>query len=177
LRTDFKRFGLLVAILAVIASVAVMPALAAPDGISSYSVISEAYSWLGVPYKLGGESFSGVDCSGLVRQVYMRASGWQAYYYDRTAEGIRQASTPVWPPEPGDVVIFVDKTTGKATHVGIYIGPSSYGYWDAYFIHAGAYPGKVVEDRLYYSPYYGTGWWYNNYYIYFARYNPDYWIS
>ncbi len=107
----------------------------------------------------------------------MRASGWQAYYYDRTAEGIRQASSSVYPPRPGDVIIFVSKSSGICTHVGIYIQASYNGYWDSYFIHAGATPGQVVEDRLYYSPYYGTGWWYNNFDIYFARYNPDYWIG
>lgn len=154
-------------------SVTVMPVLAAPDRISEQSVISEAHSWLGVPYKWGGESKTGVDCSGLVRQVYMRASEGQAYYYDRTAEGIRKASYPVWPPRPGDVVIFVDKNSGKCTHVGIYLSASSNGYWDSYFIHAGMTPKKVVKDRLYYSSYYGTGWWYRNFDIYFVRYNPD----
>jgi len=155
----------------------VMLASAAPDGISEYAVIKKAYSWLGVSYEYGGESKNGVDCSGLVRQVYMQSNVYQTYYYDRTAEEIRQASYPVWPPRPGDVVIFVDKDSGICTHVGIYIGPSYYGYWDSYFIHAGTLPGEVVEDRLYYSPYYGTGWWYSNFDIYFARYNPDYYIS
>lgn len=154
---------------------------AAPDGISEYAVLQEAYSWIGVPYQYGGESKSGVDCSGLVRQVYMRASGWQAYYYDRTAEGIRQTSSSVYPPRPGDIIIFVSKSSGVCTHVGIYITASANGYWDAYFIHAiyqigSAYPQKVVEDRLYYSPY-GTGIWYEYFNIYFARYNPDYWIA
>lgn len=150
---------------------------AAPNRIPEWSVISEAYSWLGVPYKYGGESQSGVDCSGLVRQVYMRASEWRAYYFDRTAEGIRQASYPVWPPKPGDVIIFLQKNNHWCTHVGIYIGvPFSNGYWDCYFIHAGYTPGKVVLDRLYHSPYYGNGWFYRNFDIYFARYDPDYWI-
>lgn len=163
------------------ASVLATPVQAAPNGISEFAVIREAYSWLGVPYKYGGESRSGVDCSGLVRQVYLRASGGRAYYKDRTAEQIRQASYPVYSPRPGDVIIFVDKKTGICTHVGIYIKPSSYGYWDAVFIHAcyqagSVYPKKVIEDRLYYSPY-GTGLWYKYFNIYFARYNPDYWTS
>ncbi|MCK4453872.1 C40 family peptidase [Candidatus Parcubacteria bacterium] len=189
--------GAIVALLMVaMASVMVAPVIAAPDGISEYAVISGSYSWLGVPYDYGGESKSGVDCSGLVRQVYMRASGrpascydgtrgWHACcskgtgacYYDRGAENIRRASYPVYPPRPGDAVIFVDKKKGTATHVGIYVGASPNGYWDSYFIHAGYGPGKVVKDRLYYSSYYGTGWWYRNYNIYFARYNPDYWVS
>ncbi len=203
-KMDVKKFFIagiaLVVITIAIASIVMTPLEAAPDGISEWKVISEAYSWLGVPYKEGGESKSGVDCSGLVRQVYMRAGGrpatcydsirgWHACcekgagacYIDRTAEEIRQVSKPVWPPRPGDVVIFVNKTTGKATHVGIYIGPSNYGYWDAYFIHAvyrigSNYPKKVELDRLYFSKH-GTGIWYKYFYIYFARYNPDSWKS
>jgi cell wall-associated NlpC family hydrolase len=177
----FRSVGLTVLLVTIIAiaGFAIVPVEAAPDGISELKVVSEAYSWLGVPYKYGGESRSGIDCSGLVRQVYMKASMWQAYYKDRTAEEIRRASYPVWPPRPGDVVIFINKTTGKCTHVGIYIGPSRYGYWDAYFISAvhnigRDYPMKVELDRLYFSKH-GTGIWYKYFYIYFARYNPDSW--
>jgi hypothetical protein len=186
----FGSMGLvaLLVMMVVMAGVVIVRVEAAPNGISERAVISEAYSWLGVPYKFGGGHDSdpykgtrGVDCSSLVRQIYMRASGWRAYYKDRTAEEIRRASYPVWPPRPGDVIIFIDKRTGTCTHVGIYIGPSSYGYWDAYFISAvyrigSDYPMKVELDRLYFSKH-GTGIWYKYFYIYFARYNPDSWNS
>jgi len=190
-KTCTKKFGAVVVatlLMATLLAIISVPVEAAPNGIPESRVVTEAYSWLGVPYKWGGghdpdpyRGQRGVDCSGLVRQVYMRASGWHAYYKDRGAEEIRWRSYPVWPPRPGDLVIFVDKATGKCTHVGIYIGPSSYGYWDAYFIHAvyqagKYYPKRVVLDRLYYSPY-GTGLWYKYFYIYFARYDPDYWVS
>jgi cell wall-associated NlpC family hydrolase len=167
----------------VMMTVAAIPVQAAPSGIPEWAVKSEAYSWLGVPYLLGGESRTGVDCSGLVRQVYMRASkraytyGPWAYYYDRTAQGIKDRSYSIYPPRCGDVLVFVDKATGRATHVGIFIGPSGYGYYDGYFIHAGAKPGKVVLDRLYYSSYYGTGWWYKYYNIFTVRYDADYWYG
>lgn len=151
----------------------------APTGISEDRVLTETYYWLGVPYRHGGETKSGVDCSGLVRQVYLAASGGRAYYYDRTADRIRSSSSAVWPPRPGDVLIFLDKGTNYASHVGIYIGPGPSGYYaDSYFIHAGKKPGKVVRDRLYYSPYYregGDGWWFRSFDIYFGRYNADYW--
>jgi cell wall-associated NlpC family hydrolase len=156
----------------------ISPSNAAPDGISEWRVISEAYSWVGVPYKLGGESRAGIDCSGLVRQVYIRASGGLAYYYDRTAQQIAIVSRPVSPQRPGDVIIFKPKNPNGQWHVGIYI---SYVYrngrWDFCFIHASAYAKKVVVDYLYDSPYYGKDWWLNNYYVWFARYNPDYWIA
>lgn len=142
----------------------------APSGISEWAVVSEAFSWLGVPYKWGGEDRSGVDCSGLVRQVYMRASGGLAYYKDRTAAGIKERSYPVYPPKAGDVVLFRNKATGKWDHVGIYL-------WNGYFIHASSRAGKVILDHLYYSPYYGTGWWGKHYDIRFGRYDPDFMIS
>lgn len=150
---------------------------AAPIGISGTRIIIEASSWIGVSYVWGGESKNGIDCSGLVRQVYMTVSGGTAYYKDRTANSIMRSSCPVWPPKPGDVMIFVNKNTRNCSHVGIYVKPGPYGYGDCYFIHAGQKPGKVVEDRLYYSPYYGAGWWFDNFDIYVARYNPDYWES
>ena len=149
----------------------------APTGISETKVIIEASHWLGVRYVLGGESKSGVDCSGLVRQVYMNASGKRAYYRDRTAHNIMLNSDPVWPPKPGDVMIFVEKGSNPkhCSHVGLFEKPSSNGYGDCYFIHAGKKPGKVVRDRLYYSPHYGNGWWYNNFDIYSGRYDADHW--
>ncbi len=177
---DTRKIVLAIAVLAVMASVAVTTVEAAPNGIPEWAVIQEAYSWLGVPYKTDkvGDR-SGIDCSWLVYRVYSNAGKpYGAYYNYRTAENIRQASYSVYPPRPGDVIIFVDKTTGKSTHVGIYIKPGPNGYWDSYFIHAeGLRAKKVIEDRLYYSAYYPNGEYYKYFNIYFARYNPDYWVS
>ncbi|BBL81184.1 hypothetical protein RxyAA322_30380 [Rubrobacter xylanophilus] len=39
-------------------------------GITGYHILKEARTWLGVPYRYGGESREGVDCSGLTMKVY-----------------------------------------------------------------------------------------------------------
>jgi cell wall-associated NlpC family hydrolase len=40
------------------------------DEVNGYDVVREAKNWLGVPYKYGGTSKDGVDCSGLTMKVY-----------------------------------------------------------------------------------------------------------
>lgn len=39
-------------------------------GVTGYHILKEARTWLGVPYRYGGESRDGVDCSGLTMKVY-----------------------------------------------------------------------------------------------------------
>ena len=41
----------------------------------SRAVVEAANNWLGTPYKYGGESRRGVDCSALVMNVYKEALG------------------------------------------------------------------------------------------------------
>ena len=168
---DIKKWMIFGLAIGLVTSV-IHPVHAAPNGISEWAIVLEAFSWLGVPYELGGESKNGVDCSGLVHQVYNRAGAPFVYYKDRSAEDIRYSpnSYSVYPPRTGDVVLFQEKygpNKGKWTHIGIYL-------WENKFIHSSYYARKVVYDDLYYSPYYGRGWWYKNYNVAFVRYNPDY---
>jgi cell wall-associated NlpC family hydrolase len=164
----------------VMASVAIIPVEAAPNGIPEYVVVSKAYSWLGVPYKYGGTGRKGIDCSWLVYRVYSEAgSPYGAHYSYRNVENIRKASQAVYSPRPGDLILFQEKSgpdKGKWTHVGIYIGQVyRNGRWDICFIHASAIAGKVVQDYLYDSPYYGKGYLLKRFNVQFVRYNPDYW--
>jgi cell wall-associated NlpC family hydrolase len=45
---------------------------ASASGQSGEEVVREARTWIGVRYRLGGESRRGVDCSGLTMQVYKK---------------------------------------------------------------------------------------------------------
>jgi len=82
-------------------------------------VVSSARGWIGTPYKWGGNTRSGVDCSGLVKNVLNangvsgvpRTSAAQAMWADRISRDQLR---------PGDLVFGV--TNGRVTHVGIYIG-------------------------------------------------------
>ncbi len=81
---------------------------------STSGVTSTAARYLGSPYRMGGTSPSGWDCSGFTSYVF-RQHGTSL---PRTAEGQRQAASRVSSPRPGDLVFF----GSPAYHVGIYAG-------------------------------------------------------
>jgi cell wall-associated NlpC family hydrolase len=72
-----------------------------------------ALRYLGVPYRWGGASPSGFDCSGLVMYVYAQLGISLPHY--TVAQW--SSTIPVSSPEPGDLVFF-----NGLGHVGIYIG-------------------------------------------------------
>jgi cell wall-associated NlpC family hydrolase len=89
---------------------------ASNDTGSASGIVSQARQYLGVPYSWGGDSGSGMDCSGLVYRV-MQDLGYDP---PRTAAGQQDWATPISQSEaqPGDLVFWGD----PAHHVGIYIG-------------------------------------------------------
>ncbi|OBA00354.1 C40 family peptidase [Halomonas sp. G11] len=98
-------------------------------------ILSHAQQALGTPYRFGGNSPDGLDCSGLVEMVY-RAAGINV---PRTADQqFRQLAT-VDAPRPGDLLFFGSRQ--KATHVGIYRGQGQ-------MIHAPGSGRKVVSVPL-----------------------------
>jgi uncharacterized protein YfaT (DUF1175 family) len=105
--------------------------------ISGSDLVNYARTALGTPYQWGGNSLTGgVDCSGLVQQVYGHF-GIQLprVTYQQITQG---ASVPVDKLQPGDLVFFDTEPNNKgADHVGIYIGGGK-------FIHA-PHTGDVVK--------------------------------
>jgi len=103
-------------------------------------IVEIARQYLGVPYRFGGMSPSGFDCSGLVKYVYSRAS----IDVPRDARDQFRILTPISVPRPGDLVFF--KISGDTiSHVGIYSG-------NFRFIHAPR-TGKTVEFADIRNPY------------------------
>jgi len=102
-----------------------------------------ALRYLGVPYVFGGESFSGVDCSGFVQAVFHRNGIELPRTADAQFEVGRQVSAARL--EPGDLVFFQTYAEG-ASHVGIYLG-------DGRFVHASSSDGVRVDSlsESYYS--------------------------
>ncbi len=84
---------------------------------------------LGAPYVWGGDGSDGFDCSGLIQYAY----GQLGIRVPRVSRDQIRAGSPVEPdPEqlrPGDVLGFADAPSGRARHVGLYIG-------DGRFIHS-----------------------------------------
>lgn len=77
-------------------------------------VTSTAARYVGSPYRFGGTSPSGWDCSGFTAYVFRQ----HGKSLPRTAEAQRRAATRVSSPRPGDLVFF----GAPAWHVGIYAG-------------------------------------------------------
>ena len=94
------------------------------------SVVSIAMQYLGVPYRWGGASPSGFDCSGLVMYVFAQV-GVSLPHSSYAQYGM---GSPVSRDQlqPGDLVFF-----DGLGHVGIYVGGGS-------FIHA-PHTGDVVR--------------------------------
>ena len=87
---------------------------------SAQAVIAEAKKYLGVPYKWGGSTPSGFDCSGFTSYVYKKFG----ISLPRTSRAQQNVGTQVSLSnvQPGDLV-FMGK---PAYHVGIYIGGGQY---------------------------------------------------
>lgn len=100
-------------------------------------IIENAMNFINTPYRLGGFSEKGIDCSGLVKKSYEAAG----ITLPRTSR--EQAKTgeivPISAIKPGDLLFFGKK--GRINHVGIYLG-------DNKFIHASRESGKVVIANL-----------------------------
>jgi hypothetical protein len=117
------------------------------------ALVKEANKWLGVPYKYGGTSHSGVDCSGLVMEVFNDAAdvklprdsrSQQSYCRKIDAQNL----------QPGDLVFFSSKAGGdNVSHVGMYVGDNS-------IIHASTSRGVIISnlsENYYKNHYYSSG--------------------
>lgn len=103
-----------------------------------------ALQQVGVPYRYGGSSTSGFDCSGLVQFSYSRAGKQVA----RTTAQL-WSSTHTVPQDSlrvGDLLFF--RISGKMSHVGMYVGGRR-------FVHAPS-SGRTVTVASLDSPYYSA---------------------
>lgn len=102
-----------------------------------------AKKMLHLPYRFGGNGFSGLDCSFFVKKVYsMVGIDLPRSAREQFTQGINIEKEEL---KPGDLVFF--RTYAKfPSHVGIYLG-------DNLFIHASSKSKKVTIDSLE-APYY-----------------------
>jgi cell wall-associated NlpC family hydrolase len=105
-------------------------------------LVRVAKAFLGVPYKLGGSTLKGIDCSALVKKIYEVFN----VQLPRTAREQFTAGKRVEREqlEEGDLVFF--RRAGNRAHVGIYVGGDQ-------FVHASSYSREVRLDHLN-APYY-----------------------
>jgi cell wall-associated NlpC family hydrolase len=99
---------------------------------------SHAVKMVGKPYKYGGSSPAGFDCSGLVLYSYKQAGARLPH----STEQQRSTARPVKLAElrKGDLLFF-NQQGKKFGHVAIYVG-------DGRFVHAPSSGKSVRADRL-----------------------------
>jgi len=105
------------------------------DNDEKYMLVKVAKSFMGAPYKFGGNTVRGLDCSAFVKKIYeifdvdLPRSAREQFRF-----GMRISKEHL---TIGDLVFFKTRKYAKyPTHVGIYIG-------DDNFIHSASGRGKV----------------------------------
>ena len=95
-------------------------------------------NFLGAPYRLGGSTLRGIDCSALVKRIYEIFD----VTLPRTAREQLRFGKAVGKEElqEGDLVFFKTLRANR-THVGIYIGNQE-------FVHASSHKREVKVDSL-----------------------------
>ncbi|MDR5897910.1 NlpC/P60 family protein [Halomonas vilamensis] len=117
-----------------------------PPTLIRQALLEQHQSWAGTPYRLGGDSEHGIDCSALVQHIYRDTFDLELprSTYGQVKEGReidRQAL------QAGDLVFF--RPPGPYQHVGVYVG-------DGYFLHASTSQGVTISrlDNSYWQRYY-----------------------
>lgn len=104
----------------------------APSG--DAPIVESAEAYLGVPYKWGGTTDKGMDCSGFVQKAYEDAG----YSIGRTTQLQALEGKEVEDYAPGDILCF-GRSRWNIVHTGIYIG-------DGKFIHSSSPEGIIVSE-------------------------------
>jgi len=97
---------------------------------------------VGKPYRYGGSSPSGFDCSGLVQYSFKQAGVTLPHNTVKQRSASRQVKVAEL--RRGDLLFF-DQEGKKNSHVGIYLG-------DGRFVHAPS-SGKSVRSDALSNPY------------------------
>ena len=104
-----------------------------------------AEPWLGTPYRIGGASREGIDCSGFSQALHQEVVQRRL---PRTSQDQWSRSVPVSPNQvqPGDLVFF--NTTGNGvSHVGVLLEGQE-------FVHASTSKGVIYSQLT--NPYWST---------------------
>lgn len=107
-----------------------------PPTLIRRALLAQHERWAGTPYRLGGSSFRGIDCSALVQNVF---SDTFRFDLPRTTEQqVRTgAEVELDALRPGDLVFF--QPPGVYRHVGIYVG-------EGRFLHASTSRGVMISE-------------------------------
>jgi murein DD-endopeptidase len=130
--------GLVLLSLFLLAACASSPNAPVTDLASADRAASSALKMVGKPYRYGGSSPAGFDCSGLVQYSYKQAG----VSLPRSTDELLRTSVPLrgMNLRRGDLLFF-DQDGKKKSHVAIYLG-------EGRFVHAPSSGKSVRTDRL-----------------------------
>jgi lipoprotein Spr len=122
-------------------------ALSATSNLKLYQFV---YDWIGTPYRLGGGTKKGIDCSGFAVELYNKVF---STLIGNNSRNIFSMVNPISKDElkEGDLVFF--KIGSRSiTHMGVYIGNNK-------FAHASSSKGVMISDldEDYWRRYYYKG--------------------
>jgi cell wall-associated NlpC family hydrolase len=103
------------------------------------SVAHLAEQYVGSPYRWGGTSPAGFDCTGFVMWVYSQFG--VSLPHDEAGQLASGRTVSTDSLQPGDVVIFANTYKSGLSHSGIYVG-------DGEFVHAADERHGVVLSPL-----------------------------
>lgn len=108
------------------------------SSLDSRSLLSYIRRYLGAPYREGGVTPEGFDCSGLVVRLFEDSFG---VTLPHNSFMIYQESKPLNKRKPilGDLLFFKTGSDGKINHVGVYIVGTK-------FVHSSSERGVVISD-------------------------------
>jgi len=114
------------------------------------SLYDEAVEWLKTPYRRGGTSRKGMDCSGLTTTIYQNVFGIKLQRRSRDISNMDVEELTKEQLNPGDLVFFATSRRGKGVnHVGVYLGNN-------HFVHASVHSGVIISSLN--EPYYRRTW-------------------
>lgn len=117
------------------------------DDDQNMPLYAEVSLWLGVPYRYGGTSKRGVDCSGFTYLVYKKVYRKTLLRSTSDLANMNMKKLSKSHLRTGDLVFFATtKNKKQISHVGIYLK-------NGYFIHASTSRGVIVShlEEEYYS--------------------------
>lgn len=119
-------------ILSTLMSASTSKVSAASTSVSTSGIVSTAMSLRGIPYKFGGTTTAGFDCSGFTQYVFKK----NGKNLTRTTLTQFAETDKVTSPKVGDLVFFANTYRPGISHVGIYIGNNQ-------FVHSGGVKAEV----------------------------------